>query len=39
MTLGLLPGLHHYSIMDELAKPDGLLTAALLRLASPTRPA
>jgi arylformamidase len=39
MTLGLLPGLHHYSIMDELAKPDGLLTAELLRLVSPTRPA
>jgi arylformamidase len=36
VTLGVLPGRHHYSIMDELAKPDGLLTAELLRLVSGT---
>lgn len=36
VTLGVVPGCHHYSIMDELAKPDGLLTAELLRLVSGT---
>jgi arylformamidase len=34
VNLGILPGCHHYSILDELAKPDGLLTAELLRLMS-----
>jgi acetyl esterase/lipase len=28
----ILDGLNHFTIMDELAEPDGLLTAALLRL-------
>ncbi len=31
--LYVLPGHHHYSIMDELAKPDGLLTETLVDLA------
>jgi arylformamidase len=30
--LFVLPGHHHYSIMDELAKPDGLLTETLVDL-------
>jgi arylformamidase len=32
VSLKVLPGHHHYSIMDELAKPDGALTAELLAL-------
>jgi len=28
------PGHHHYSILDELAKPDGLLTETLVELCS-----
>lgn len=28
----ILPGHHHYSILDELAKPDGLITRELLKL-------
>jgi arylformamidase len=30
--LFVLPGHHHYSILDELAKPDGLLTETLVDL-------
>lgn len=30
--LYVLPGHHHYSIMDELAKPDGILTQTLVEL-------
>jgi arylformamidase len=30
--LTLLPGKHHFSIMDELARPDGALTQGLLEL-------
>jgi arylformamidase len=33
MPLQVLPGHHHFSILDELASPDGALTQALLRLA------
>jgi arylformamidase len=39
VSLRVLPGCHHYSILDELAQPDGLLTAELLRLiARPGQP-
>lgn len=34
MALHVLPGHHHYSILDELARPDGALTAELLRLVA-----
>ena len=30
--LYVLPGHHHYSILDELAKPQGLLTETLVNL-------
>jgi arylformamidase len=33
-TLRTLPGHHHFSILEELAKPDGAVTAELVRLAS-----
>lgn len=32
VSLDALPGLHHFSILDELAKPDGALTRALMEL-------
>ncbi len=32
MTLRVLPGHHHFSILDELARADGALTQELLRL-------
>ena len=32
MTLRILSGHHHYSILDELARPDGALTDELVRL-------
>lgn len=32
-TLTVLPGHHHYSILDELAKPDGVLTETLAALS------
>ena len=31
-SLDVLPGLHHFSILDELARPDGALTRALVEL-------
>ncbi|MBX9710590.1 MAG: alpha/beta hydrolase [Xanthobacteraceae bacterium] len=31
-----LPGHHHFSILDELAKPDGLITRELLKLIAET---
>jgi len=31
--LFVLPGHHHYSILDELAKPDGMLTETLVQLS------
>lgn len=34
MALYVLPGHHHYSILDELARPDGALTHELLRLVA-----
>jgi arylformamidase len=34
VSLKILPGHHHFSILDELAKPDGALTAELLCLMS-----
>jgi arylformamidase len=33
VSLRILPDHHHFSMLDELAKPDGMLTAELLRLA------
>jgi arylformamidase len=32
VSLTTLPGHHHFSILDELARPDGALTAALVDL-------
>jgi arylformamidase len=32
VSLDVLPGYHHFSILDELAKPDGALTRALVEL-------
>jgi len=32
LALQVLPGHHHYSILDELARPDGALTHELARL-------
>ena len=37
VTLRTLPGHHHFSILDELASPNGILTYQLLRLISETR--
>ena len=34
MALTVLPGHHHDSILDELARPDGALTSELVRLVS-----
>jgi arylformamidase len=34
VSLRILPGHHHFSMLDELANPDGALTAELLRLIS-----
>jgi arylformamidase len=33
VTLTTLPGHHHFSILDELARPDGALTDALVDLS------
>jgi hypothetical protein len=32
VTLTTLPGHHHFSILDQLARPDGTLTDALVNL-------
>ena len=32
VSLTTLPGHHHFSILDELARPDGALTLALVEL-------
>lgn len=32
MALHVLPGHHHYSILDEIARPDGALARELIRL-------
>ncbi len=37
VKLHVLPGHHHFSILDELAKADGILTDELLRLISMSR--
>jgi arylformamidase len=34
VSLQILSGHHHFSILDEIAKPDGALTDALVRLIS-----
>jgi arylformamidase len=35
VRLTVLPGLHHFSILDEIARPDGALTRALVDLIAP----
>jgi arylformamidase len=37
VTLTELPGHHHFSILDELAQPDGALTRMLVDLVASTR--
>lgn len=37
VTLTVLPGHHHFSILDELARPDGALTGALAELVKASR--
>jgi len=37
VMLRTLPDHHHFSILDELANPDGSLTRELLRLISETK--
>jgi arylformamidase len=37
VTLTTLPGHHHFSILDELARPDGALTNALADLIKTSR--
>jgi len=37
VTLTELPGHHHFSILDELARPDGALTDALVELVAATK--
>jgi arylformamidase len=32
VALTVLPARHHYSILDELARPDGAITRALVEL-------
>jgi arylformamidase len=32
VALTVLPGRHHYSILDELSRPDGAITRALVEL-------
>jgi arylformamidase len=32
VTLNVLPGCHHYSILDELSRPEGKITRALVKL-------
>ncbi len=36
VTARILPGHHHYSILDELAKPDGEITNELMKLIAET---
>lgn len=38
VSLTVLPGHNHYSILDELADPDGKLTGDVLRLVEEIRP-
>ena len=37
VTLTTLPGHHHFSILDELTRPDGALTGALAHLVKAPR--
>jgi arylformamidase len=32
VTLSVVPGRHHYSILDELSRPEGTITRALIKL-------
>ena len=36
VTLTVLPGHHHFSILDEMSEPDGAITRALVALADTT---
>jgi arylformamidase len=36
VTLTVLPGHHHFSILDEISRPDGAITRALVELVSTT---
>lgn len=37
VTLAVLPGLNHYTIMEQLASPEGLLTQGLVELVARSR--
>jgi arylformamidase len=37
VELTLLPAHHHFSILDELCRPDGAITQALVRLSEEVR--
>ncbi len=37
VRLSVLPGLHHFSILDEIARPEGALTRALVELVGTTK--
>jgi arylformamidase len=37
VNLTTLPGHHHFSILDELASPDGALTSAIVRMIAGLR--
>ena len=37
VSLTELPGHHHFSILDELARPDGALTKMLVDLVAATK--
>src|SRR6266851_1101231 len=37
VRLTVLPGLHHFSILDEIARPDGALTRELADLVATTK--
>ena len=34
VELAVLPGHHHFSILDEICRPDGVITRALVDLSS-----
>ena len=37
VRLSVLPGHHHFSILDEIASPEGALTRELVELISATK--
>jgi arylformamidase len=38
VELAVLPGHHHFSILDEIGRPDGVITRALVELTAAIRP-